>query len=63
MFILLASLCSGLAAGCFFLLLADLLGKVSVDEWGDRSDLLLRFYCYDRFLHLFLPTIRESSPS
>ena len=32
MFILLASLCSGLAAGCFFLLLADLLGKVEVDS-------------------------------
>ena len=32
MFVLLASLCSGLAAGCFFLLLADLLGKVEVDS-------------------------------
>ena len=31
-FILLASVCSGLAAGCFFLLLADLLGKVEVDS-------------------------------
>ena len=32
MFILLASLCSGLAAGCFFLLLSDLLSKVEVDS-------------------------------
>lgn len=32
MFIILASLCAGLAVGCFFLLLADLLGRVEVDS-------------------------------
>ena len=38
MFILLASLCSGLAAGCFFMLLADLLGKVEVDSIRATED-------------------------
>ena len=32
MYIILASLCAGLAVGCFFLLLADLLGRVEVDS-------------------------------
>ena len=38
MFILLASLCSGLAAGCFFMLMADLLGKVEVDSIRATED-------------------------
>ena len=37
-YILLASLCAGLAAGCFFLLLADLLGKVEVDSIRANED-------------------------
>ena len=37
-YILLASLCSGLAAGCFFMLLADLLGKVEVDSIRASED-------------------------
>ena len=37
-YILLASLCSGLAAGCFFLLLSDLLGKVEVESIRATED-------------------------